>query len=428
MLTKAGETKNATEQSKLEEEVQLALIEGQTDQYINSNSNIEEKLKAIFEKSYGQGNIDVTKAGKNYKLKVKNSKTSYRIKPNGTVEKYEEMDPTNVYAKLDDDGTLHLRATQPEGYSLYTNSYSIESNWNTEGNASRESVLKVQIEEPIAPSNLSNMFDYFINLLKIQNMNYLHTENATSISSMFLDCKKLEEIDVSKFDTSKIINMNSLFSRCSAVKKLDVEGFDTSNVTNMGYMFNNCNQITNLNISNFDTSKVTDMTNMFFQCFSLTSIDVSNFDTSNVTKMSSMFCRCGKITEIDVSKWDTSKVSTMSELFRACDALNKLEVGGFNTSNVTNMSHMFNNCNQITNLNVSNFDTSKVTDMSYMFYKGIHMKNIDLSNKFIINEGTNINEMFSIFTEKKIKAKQDTVNRLKIKFTKFTDDNFEIIV
>ena len=65
LLTKAGEAKKASEQANLEEEVKLALIEGQTDKYFNSNSNMQDKLKSIFEKSYGQGNIDVTKAGSN---------------------------------------------------------------------------------------------------------------------------------------------------------------------------------------------------------------------------------------------------------------------------------------------------------------------------------------------------------------------------
>lgn len=41
LLQKAGQAKIASEQANLEEEVQLALIEGQGDKYFNTNSTIE---------------------------------------------------------------------------------------------------------------------------------------------------------------------------------------------------------------------------------------------------------------------------------------------------------------------------------------------------------------------------------------------------
>ena len=428
MLDKAKNAVNTYSESELEEKIKLAFSEAQMMQYTGENNSAENSLKEIFENIYGKDNVIVSKAGKNYKVKVNNSKTAYRIRPDGSYDQYEEMDPTSVYARLDDEGTLYLRATKiDDRYKIYTNSDSIQSNWNTAGNANRNSVLKVIIEEPIAPISFSSFFYYYTNLLEIKNMQNIHTENSTSMSSMFCDCKKLSGIDVSRWDTGNVTSMNNIFSRCYVVNKLDVGGFDTSNVTDMGYMFNNCNKISEIDVSNFNTSKVTNMTNMFFRCFELINLDVSSFDTSNVTGMSNMFCDCYKLSELDLSNFNTKKVTNMSWMFSHCRVAKKLNVKSFDTSNVTDMSYMFNNCNQITELCLEKFDTSKVTNMSYMFYYQSSLKKLELSSKFVINENTNLNEMFSLFSGKKIKTIQDTANKLKAKFNGFTDENFEII-
>ena len=324
LLTKAGEAKNASEQANLLEELQLALIEGQTDKYFNSNSNMDEKLKAIFEKSYGQGNIDVTKAGKNYKAKVKNSKTAYRIKLDGTVEKYEEMDPTNIYGKLDDTGTLYIRATPKDNYSEVNKTngaYFISKQWNV------SLIKKVIIEEEIAPISTKNMFNSCNKLENIENMRYLHTENSTSMESMFLNCNSLKELDVSYFDTSKVTSMPCMFGACSSITDLDVTGFDVSNVYNITQMFDGCSSLNKLDVSGFNTSNINIMSSMFSGCKSLKTLDVSNFDTSNVINMNKMFSDCKALEELDLNNFDTSKVSNMNRMFQINKSLKKLQLG-----------------------------------------------------------------------------------------------------
>ena len=53
----------------------------------------------------------------------------------------------------------------------------------------------------------------------------------------------------------------------------------------MEYMFNNCSKIQSLDLSYFNTSKVTQMGYMFYNCKELISLDLSSFDTSNVTNI-----------------------------------------------------------------------------------------------------------------------------------------------
>ena len=126
------------------------------------------------------------------------------------------------------------------------------------------------------------------------------------------------------------------------------------NRSSMSYMFRSCQALTSLDLSNFDTSKVINMESMFSDCYALTSLDLSNFNTSNVTNMESMFRYCYTLTSLDLSNFNTSNVTTMSSMFRNCNALTSLDLSNFNTSNVANMSSMFRYCNALTTVKVIN--------------------------------------------------------------------------
>ena len=400
LLKKAEEAKNTAEQANIEEEVQLALIEGQTDKYFSSNSSIEEKIKSIFEKSYGQGNIDVSRAGKNYKAKVKSTKTAYRIKENGTIEKYEEMDPTNVYARLDDEGILYLRATQiDDRYKPYTNCYSLQSNLNT----TKDSVLYVDIEEPIAPTTAAQMFYECKNIIKIFNIENLHTENITNMAEMFCHLEKINTIDISRFDTSKVTSMSRMFDCCCKIDNLDLSGFNTNNVKAMNQMF--------------------------FGCGLLKEIDVSGFSTGCVENMWGMFNGCSKVEILNVEVFDTSNVKNMGQMFNECQSLKSINLSNFNTSNVTDMNKMFRYCKALTNINLSNFNTDKTTNFYDLFSGCVNLKYIDLSNSFKINTGSNCNYILNSvnLNTLKIRCFQDTADQFKTLYSGLTDSNFEIV-
>ena len=403
LLTKAGNAKNATEHANLEEEVQLALVENEADKYLSSNSSIENKLKAIFEKSYGEGNITVAKSGKNYKVKVKDSKTTYRIRYDGKVEKYEEMDPTNVYARLDDEGTLYLKSIQDTGYNLYTSSASIKSNWNTAGNATKASVLKVEIEEPIAPTSGENMFLEYTNLKNIEKIKNLHTENMVSMYQMFRKCESIEYLDLSSFDTKQVINYGGIFAYCTNLKKVDISSFDTSNAIYFNSFFANCNK--------------------------LEKIDVSNFNTENVTTMYNMFAGCTIITELDLKGFDTRKVNDMRYMFYLCNSLKNLDLRAFNTQKVTKTTEMFRQCKNLETLDISNFSTEKIDDANQMFYCDDKLKKLNLGKSFIIGENLNIFYRMLAGSPSNIiiTTIQETANKIKEIHTNLTDNNFEII-
>ena len=96
-------------------------------------------------------------------------------------------------------------------------------------------------------------------------------------------------------------NTICLFNKCESLKSLDLTRFNTTNLINMNWMFSDCSSLTSLDLSNFNTNKVISMSGIFYECSSLTSLNLSNFNTNNVIDMNYMFSSCSSLTSLDLS-------------------------------------------------------------------------------------------------------------------------------
>ena len=148
--------------------------------------------------------------------------------------------------------------------------------------------------------------------------------------------------DLNCIDTSEIIDMASLFESGNYNKTLD-----------------------NIDISKWDVSKVKHMSGMFagyenFNC------DLSKWDVSNVTNMYSLFRRCNKFTGKGLENWNVSNVTTMSGMFNKCNNFN-CDLSKWNVSNVENMSYMFNKCYKFEGKGLENWDVSNLKRWENMF-------------------------------------------------------------
>ena len=266
---------------------------------------------------------------------------------------------------------------------------------------------------------------------------YYHAEPEkvylnTNSSMMFFSgdseqkIKNILELDLSKFDTSRVTNMSHMFNGMRNLTTLNLSNFNTSNVTNMGGMFFNMTNLTAFNFSNFDTSKVTDMGSMFYGMSSLTTLDLSNFNTSQVTIMGGMFFNMTNLTTLNLSNFDTSNVTDMRSMFNGMTNLASLDISSFNTKNVENMSGMFSLLRKIEHLDLSHFRTDKVTNMGSMFYQMSALKTINLSN-FNTANVTDMSSMFSMddnLTELDLRSfTTPKVENFGYMFASFTTDN-----
>ena len=120
------------------------------------------------------------------------------------------------------------------------------------------------------------------------------TYTPTSLYCFFEDLKKLETITGLEYlNTEKATDMSSMFYNCSSLTSLDVTHFNTANVTDMSFMFASCGALTTIYVSDkFVTDKVTKGSNMFNNCKNLkgfisskTGHTCANYKTGYFTKL-----------------------------------------------------------------------------------------------------------------------------------------------
>ena len=171
-------------------------------------------------------------------------------------------------------------------------------------------IKKVVFDASFANARPTNCHLWFYgckNLTTIEGIEYLNTENVTSMSLMFSGCSALTTLNLSNFDTQSVTNMTGMFSDCRALTTLDVSNFNTQNVTDMSFMFFNCSAITTLDIAKFDTKNVTNMSFMFCSDPALTTIYASDkFVTTACEEDENMFAECVNL--VGAVPYDENKV------------------------------------------------------------------------------------------------------------------------
>ena len=341
IVQKAGEAKEGSKKSELEEEIQLLFLKADMNKKEYSEETMKEKLKEKFESAYGKGAVEIDKVGDKYKIKI-NGESKYKIDSEGTLIPYEEMAPGYIYGRLDGN-TLYLRATdKDENNNTYIQITTSGGSYAISNKFQIASIEKVVIQEPIStPENCR--FSFFNNcsrLKTIENIENLHTEHVSNMTYMFNECSSLTNIDLRELNTSNVTDMSYMFNNCRSLKSLNLSEFDTSKVKSMVCMFGGSGLV-DLDLSKFNTPVLINMGAMFMNCTALKSINFGAFNTKEVTQMWSMFNNCPSLTSLDLSGFDTSKASTMSNMFLGCRSLRELNLSSFNTRTVTNFNSMF---------------------------------------------------------------------------------------
>ena len=264
---------------------------------------------------------------------------------------------------------------------------------------------------------------------EIYTVKILLDSELDNLSYIFSDCKCLQEVDFSNFNSDKITDMSYMFLNCSSLKKIIFpENFNTEKVKNMNSMFCNCSSLEEIDLTNFNTKNVTDKASMFSGCNKLkniivkskTSIDknigekkinlksqessIDNFENSDGIKILDKSKTLnneknknkkngGKVlrdnfianTNTEDSILKTKEQNNESQSNKESQKLEKeSSLSIFNISKVKNMSCMFAECSSLEGeINLSEFendnDNDNKKDMSFMFYKCEKLKKIKLS-------------------------------------------------
>ena len=173
---------------------------------ITNNKNVGEITESSLRDELSNYNVDIVKSGGLFRITFKDSNNLYKMDDEGEFFYWEDMLPTDIYAKLYTDETLILSSTDyTDPDRTVSHDYGKTEDWRS------NSFKTVIIHDSIAPSSCESMFSNCTAMEEIQNIENLHTENVTNMRSMFYRCSSLKSLDLKHFDTSKVIRMYRVF-------------------------------------------------------------------------------------------------------------------------------------------------------------------------------------------------------------------------
>lgn len=175
------------------------------------------------------------------------------------------------------------------------------------------------------------------------------TSKVTTAQYCFSNCTK--SMDISNWDLSSLKNAYHMFDSFNNNKKyIDLSVLDFSNVTNIEYMFSSSNT-DYLDVRNISLPKVTSYNYMFYNCYG-TELDLSAWNISNITNLSNM-CYFSKYTKINLIGWNTVNITNMSYTFSYAQSLNTLLIPDWNMTNVTISTNFIYSCNKLKYIDLS---------------------------------------------------------------------------
>ena len=264
-------------------------------------------------------------------------------------------------------------------------------------------------------------------LSEIVGIQYLNTSEVTEMHNMFLACSSLTSLDLSGFDTGKVTIMDKMFFNCSKLKTIYVsDSFTTGNVTSSGQMFHLCTSLSgacSYNSGNANDANYANYTTGYFTKYG--TVDKGSY-VVYLEADNTLTFKYGEIpasgdgstvysipSSSNVPDWISDHASDIKKVvfdesfavvrptkcycwFTDCSALTDIQgIQNLNTTEVTNMGYMFYNCSNLTSLDLSGFDTQKVSEMNYMFLGCSKLTTIFVSDKFVVENVTQSDNMFS---------------------------------
>ena len=233
--------------------------------------------------------------------------------------------------------------------------------------------------------DMSSMFAETLIGIDSLDLSTFNTKNVKNMESMFASLSfynvngHTQNINLSSFDTRNLENMNFMFADLAGLRVIDLTSFYTPSLKQMKGTFTNCFSLKTLKIPNIITEKVVDMSRLFYGV-KPDPINLSRFDTSKVEDFSYLFYNSTIGEDSQMPAWDTSSARNMQSMF-ASSGFSVLDISNFDTSNVTNMSGMFDGMLILKELRIgSKFNTTNVTNMERMFYDLPKMTELDLSS------------------------------------------------
>lgn len=249
-------------------------------------------------------------------------------------------------------------------YTVNENTGSITTPWYED----RDKITKVEIIDEITPISIKGWFGQLNNLTEIIGLKNMNIQYVSDMSFLFYNCKKLENIDLSKNYNDCVISLQCTFYGCNDLKKIDISGIHTDNTTNMKYTFFECTSLTKLDLNSWNISNVKYINCMFKYCTNLEEINIESWKGENIIQVSEAFNNCSKLTSINMPNFNPTNLTSMASFFLHCSSLQNLNLSGMTMEKITWLGDTFNQCTSLKELKLNSADFSKVTQWNWTFY------------------------------------------------------------
>ena len=231
-------------------------------------------------------------------------------------------------------------------------------------------------------TDLSTIFMNYTNVKRIIGLNAWNTSHVTRMSSMFANCRCLEEVDLTSFDTSNVQTFAYMFCGCNSLKRVyGLEKLNVSNVQTMYLMFYGCSSLVYVQKCNWNTQNLVNISHMFGYCSNLAICNCfENSDMSLVHIMDGLFCYCNKLQHVGgISKWNVLNVTDMSGMFEDCITLRSIDLSNWNPLHLVSSHEMLYRCHNLRVINLNGWYTQNGNE----FVKDLKAMNVDIITNIV---------------------------------------------
>jgi len=211
------------------------------------------------------------------------------------------------------------------------------------------------------PETKEELQDIIKQLLKERgkdaDLNDIDTSEITNMSKLFKFNDNVHNINISKWNVSKVTDMTGMFMGCRYFN-CDLSEWDVKNVKNMSDMFNHC-YVFNSELP-WNTYSLENINDTFSNCINFEGKGLKDWNTENCTSMSGTFLECYKFNE-DISGWDMKNVLYTVEMFSHCSIFNH-DLSNWKFDKIKDMSLMFTMCKKFEGKGLENWNIPENVD------------------------------------------------------------------
>ena len=257
-----------------------------------------------------------------------------------------------------------------------------QKEWANDSNISK--VKNVYINTSIKfPS--SSLFSGMSQLEYIYNIENIDLSNLTSLQSAFYNCQKLKHIyGLAEWDTHRIASLNMAFCGCYVLDNInDISGWNLNITSTSGLYqaFMYCRRLETLDMSGWDLSKITSLYYTFYDCNYLRHVDFGNIFsnvTANIT-LQYAFMYCYSLEDVD-TLFDNCSNAYLYQTFYNCSNLENVDLSG---TRIRSLYYTFYNCLKLKTVDLSGCSMAGI-GWEYAFaydsqLRSINMEGMELS-------------------------------------------------